>query len=210
MITGAPGAASEAFMLPFQFPFGDIPDGRELSFPAMRVYGPPRNSGWQPPAIIGCPLPGRANEPNFASGAGFVARGWRKPRPQAATSRRWFNRGDLILISGEGAGKSTPGPAAPEAARVAGAIPSPTFTIGRLYEQPSQRMPVSHLDLYRLDGLEMRIRVFWPGIWGRTGRPSSSGPAVRRRIKVKWPRVGRVAIDHIDSESRRIRIDLLA
>ena len=62
--------------------------------------------------------------------------------------------GDLWLVSGEvGAGKSTLVRAALREIGVKGPIPSPTFTIGRLYQSADQLMPVSHLDLYRLDGL---------------------------------------------------------
>ena len=154
-------------------------------------------------------MSGRANEPNFACGAGFVARGQEETEAACRDLAALVQPGDLILISGEvGAGKSTLVRAALRQLGVAGAIPSPTFTIGRLYEQPSQRMPVSHLDLYRLDGLgdedpgllagylgpDRAAFVEWPG--GSAGELSEMAT-----------RVGRVAIDHIDSESRRIRID---
>lgn len=56
--------------------------------------------------------------------------------------------GDVVLISGEiGAGKSVFARSAMRRLGVTGAIPSPTFTIGREYEGD---VPVSHLDLYRL------------------------------------------------------------
>lgn len=57
--------------------------------------------------------------------------------------------GDVIFLSGEiGAGKSHFARAAMRALGVTGAIPSPTFTIGRDYEGD---VPVSHIDLYRLE-----------------------------------------------------------
>ena len=60
--------------------------------------------------------------------------------------------GDVVLISGElGAGKTTLIRGACRALGVEEPVVSPTFTIGRRY---SGRVPVSHLDLYRLDGLE--------------------------------------------------------
>jgi tRNA threonylcarbamoyladenosine biosynthesis protein TsaE len=60
--------------------------------------------------------------------------------------------GDAVVVSGEvGAGKTTLIRGACRALGIAGPITSPTFTIGHRYE--GGRLPVSHLDLYRLEGL---------------------------------------------------------
>jgi tRNA threonylcarbamoyladenosine biosynthesis protein TsaE len=60
--------------------------------------------------------------------------------------------GDVVVISGEmGAGKTTLIRGACRALGVEGPVTSPTFTIGQRY---GGRVPVSHLDLYRLAGLE--------------------------------------------------------
>jgi tRNA threonylcarbamoyladenosine biosynthesis protein TsaE len=60
--------------------------------------------------------------------------------------------GDVVLIDGElGSGKTTLVRGACRALGVEGPVVSPTFTIGRRYRGRS--CPVSHLDLYRLDGL---------------------------------------------------------
>ena len=60
--------------------------------------------------------------------------------------------GDVVLVSGEvGSGKTTLVRGACRALGVTSAIVSPTFTIGRRYD--GGRVPVSHLDLYRLAGL---------------------------------------------------------
>jgi tRNA threonylcarbamoyladenosine biosynthesis protein TsaE len=59
--------------------------------------------------------------------------------------------GDVVVVSGEvGSGKTTLIRGACRALGVEGPVTSPTFTIGRRYRG---RLPVSHLDLYRLPGL---------------------------------------------------------
>jgi tRNA threonylcarbamoyladenosine biosynthesis protein TsaE len=60
--------------------------------------------------------------------------------------------GDVVVVSGGvGAGKTTLIRGACRALGVEGPVTSPTFTIGHRYE--GGRAPVSHLDLYRLEGL---------------------------------------------------------
>ena len=60
--------------------------------------------------------------------------------------------GDVVLVSGElGSGKTTLIRGASRALGVTQPVTSPTFTIGQRYRG---RVPVSHLDLYRLGGLE--------------------------------------------------------
>lgn len=61
--------------------------------------------------------------------------------------------GDVVVVSGDvGAGKTTLIRGACRALGIAGPVTSPTFTIGHRYE--GGRLPISHLDLYRLEGLE--------------------------------------------------------
>jgi tRNA threonylcarbamoyladenosine biosynthesis protein TsaE len=60
--------------------------------------------------------------------------------------------GDVVLVSGElGAGKTTLIRGACRALGVSEPVTSPTYTIGHTYEG---RVPVSHLDLYRLAELD--------------------------------------------------------
>jgi tRNA threonylcarbamoyladenosine biosynthesis protein TsaE len=60
--------------------------------------------------------------------------------------------GDVVVVSGDlGAGKTTLIRGACRALGVEGPVTSPTFTIGQRYQG---RLPVSHLDLYRLGALE--------------------------------------------------------
>src|SRR5438309_4579421 len=61
--------------------------------------------------------------------------------------------GDLVLVRGElGAGKTTLVRGAATALGVTDPVTSPSFSIGHRYRAPD--VTVSHLDLYRLAGLE--------------------------------------------------------
>lgn len=113
--------------------------------------------------------------------------------------------GDVVLLRGEmGAGKTTFVRAAARALGYAGAVTSPTFTIGRRYE--SGRVPIAHVDLHRLQSLddeepdllddyvndEHVAFVEWPEIAGdalvsraRVTLEHAGGDA--RRITVEWP-----------------------
>ncbi len=61
--------------------------------------------------------------------------------------------GDVVLVRGElGAGKTTLVRGAARALGVVDPVTSPTFSIGHRYR--GERLTVSHLDLYRLGGLD--------------------------------------------------------
>jgi tRNA threonylcarbamoyladenosine biosynthesis protein TsaE len=113
--------------------------------------------------------------------------------------------GDVVLLSGElGTGKTTLVRGACRALGVPGPVTSPTFTIGQQYG--GGRMPVSHLDLYRLQSLEgedpalledyLRPEgvafVEWPAAGsGKLDRPAlevrlAHESEARRRIEVGW------------------------
>ena len=70
----------------------------------------------------------------------------------AGTVAEALEPGDVVLVSGDvGTGKTTFVRGACRALRVAGRVTSPSFTIGHRYEGA---IPVSHIDLYRLETLE--------------------------------------------------------
>jgi tRNA threonylcarbamoyladenosine biosynthesis protein TsaE len=111
--------------------------------------------------------------------------------------------GDVVLLSGDlGAGKTTLIRGACRALGITGPVTSPTFTIGQRYS--GGRLPVSHLDLYRLESLEEED----PALLDDYLRPD--GIAF-----VEWPgagegRLGRAALEvrlaHLDEQSRRIEV----
>ena len=113
--------------------------------------------------------------------------------------------GDVVVLSGElGTGKTTLVRGACRALGVTSPVTSPTFTIGQQYG--GGRLPVSHLDLYRLQTLEgedpalledyLRPEgvafVEWPAAGeGRIGRPAlavrlAHAGEERRRVEVDW------------------------
>jgi tRNA threonylcarbamoyladenosine biosynthesis protein TsaE len=60
--------------------------------------------------------------------------------------------GDVIALSGElGAGKTSIARGLLAALGLAGEAPSPSFAIVQPYEPPEVRMPVLHVDLYRIE-----------------------------------------------------------
>jgi tRNA threonylcarbamoyladenosine biosynthesis protein TsaE len=112
--------------------------------------------------------------------------------------------GDVVLLSGElGTGKTTLVRGACRALGVPGPVTSPTFTIGQRYG--GGRLPVSHLDLYRLQTLEGED----PALLEDYLRPE--GVAF-----VEWPAAGSGQLDrpalevrlaHLDEERRRVEIE---
>lgn len=113
--------------------------------------------------------------------------------------------GDVVLLSGDlGSGKTTLIRGACRALGVTEPVTSPTFTIGQRYA--GGRLPVSHLDLYRLESLEGEdpgllddyldpggvAFVEWPAAGsGRLGRPAlavrlAHEDEERRRVEVDW------------------------
>jgi len=111
--------------------------------------------------------------------------------------------GDVVLLSGDlGAGKTTLIRGACRALGVTSPVTSPTFTIGQRYE--GGRVPVSHLDLYRLESLEDED----PALLDDYLRPDAVA-------FVEWPGAGEgwlgrpaleVRLEHVDEGSRRIEV----
>ena len=110
--------------------------------------------------------------------------------------------GAVVLVSGAlGAGKTTFVRGACRALGVTAPVTSPTFTIGQRYPGP---VPVAHLDLFRLEGLE-----------GEDPALLSDYLDADTVAFVEWPEVAgpelaavtvRVAIEHAGGDRRRVRI----
>lgn len=87
--------------------------------------------------------------------------------PDLAAARRFgaalaplLAPGDVIALSGDlGAGKTTLARAMLEALGLEEEAPSPTFTIVQTYDAPPLRLPVWHVDLYRLDHPEDALEL---------------------------------------------------
>jgi tRNA threonylcarbamoyladenosine biosynthesis protein TsaE len=120
----------------------------------------------------------------------------------AAQLAAGLRAGDVVAVSGElGAGKTTFVRGAARALGVTEPVSSPTFTIGHRYAAP---VPVAHLDLYRIAGLD-------PEEWGDL-EPYFDGTIAF----VEWPEHGGdwlpparavVTLGHVDESHRSVRID---
>lgn len=109
--------------------------------------------------------------------------------------------GDVVVVSGEvGAGKTTLIRGACRALGVTTPVTSPTFTIGQRYG--GGRLPVSHLDLYRLESLEGEDPALLDDYLSPEGVAFVEWPAVAE------PRLGRRALEvrlrHTGGDSRAV------
>jgi tRNA threonylcarbamoyladenosine biosynthesis protein TsaE len=112
--------------------------------------------------------------------------------------------GDVVVVSGEvGAGKTTLIRGICRALGVTGPVTSPTLTIGQRYG--GGRLPVSHLDLYRLGSLEPEEPALLEDYLDPAGVAFVEWPAVGE------PRLGRPAlairIEHAGGDARALEIE---
>jgi tRNA threonylcarbamoyladenosine biosynthesis protein TsaE len=125
----------------------------------------------------------------------------------AAELARTLAPGDVVLVSGDlGAGKTTFVRGAARALGVRVPVTSPTFTIARRYEDG--RVPVSHLDLFRLG----------EGLSEEEPELLDDELAPDRVAFVEWPEVAggglpglhvaaRVRLEHLGGDRRRVSIE---
>jgi tRNA threonylcarbamoyladenosine biosynthesis protein TsaE len=116
---------------------------------------------------------------------------------------RSLGPGDVVLVEGElGAGKTTLIRGACRALGVEGPVTSPTFTIGQRY---SGRLPISHLDLYRLAGLEREEPALLDDYLDAASVAFVEWPAVAEP-QLAGHTVVEVRLDHAGGDSRMIEI----
>jgi tRNA threonylcarbamoyladenosine biosynthesis protein TsaE len=124
----------------------------------------------------------------------------------AAELAQLLRSGDIVLVSGDlGAGKTTFVRGACRALGIGGPVTSPSFTIARRYDG---RVPVSHLDLYRLGDLDDEDPALL-----------ADELAADRIAFVEWPEVGapagldperiaaRVRLEHRGGDRRLVRVE---
>ena len=112
--------------------------------------------------------------------------------------------GDVVIVSGElGAGKTTLIRGACRALGVEGPVTSPTFTIGQRYRG---RLPVSHLDLYRLGGLEDEDPALLDDYLDAGSVAFLEWPALAEP-RLAGRHVMAVRLDHAGGNRRRIEVD---
>jgi tRNA threonylcarbamoyladenosine biosynthesis protein TsaE len=110
---------------------------------------------------------------------------------------------EVVVVAGEvGAGKTTLIRGACRALGVEGPVTSPTFTIGQRYEG---RVPISHLDLYRLEDLEREDPALLDdyvdaGSIAFVEWPALALPRLAGRVALE------VRIEHAGGERRQIEI----
>jgi len=112
--------------------------------------------------------------------------------------------GDVVVISGEvGTGKTTMIRGACRALGVEGPVTSPTFTVGQRYE--GGRLPVAHLDLYRLEDLEAEDPALLEDYLGPDGVAFIEWPALAEP-RLADRRVIEVRLAHIGGDRRQIEL----
>jgi tRNA threonylcarbamoyladenosine biosynthesis protein TsaE len=131
----------------------------------------------------------------------------RETEALGAAVARSLGPGDVVLIAGElGSGKTTFVRGACSALGVETRVTSPTFTIGQRY---LGRLPVGHLDLYRLGSLGDEV----PGLLDEYLDPSGvafiewPGDDVAELAGAEGLQVrARVTLEHLGGDRRRVTI----
>jgi tRNA threonylcarbamoyladenosine biosynthesis protein TsaE len=117
---------------------------------------------------------------------------------------RTLRDGDVVLVRGElGAGKTTLVRGAARALGVTDPVTSPTFSIGHRY--PGAGVTVSHLDLYRLAGLEQEEPELLADYLG-PGRIAFVEWPQEQAVELAGARL-RVTLSHRGGDRRRVEVE---
>lgn len=112
--------------------------------------------------------------------------------------------GDVVLVAGDlGAGKTTFVRGAARALGVSDPVTSPTFTLAQRY---AGAVPVAHLDLYRLEGLDEEDRAsveaeLAPDVIAFVEWPAVGAPVWEGRVTAL------VTLEHAGDDRRRVRVE---
>jgi tRNA threonylcarbamoyladenosine biosynthesis protein TsaE len=114
--------------------------------------------------------------------------------------------GDVVLLEGEmGAGKTTFVRGAARALGFDGPVTSPTFTIGRRYD--GGRVPIAHLDLHRLSGLDDEDPALLDDYLTPDAIAFVEWPAIAEgEIGLGGRVAARVTLEHAGGDARRITV----
>ncbi|HEV3002678.1 MAG TPA: tRNA (adenosine(37)-N6)-threonylcarbamoyltransferase complex ATPase subunit type 1 TsaE [Solirubrobacteraceae bacterium] len=120
-----------------------------------------------------------------------------------AEAARSLRAGDVVVLHGEvGAGKTTFVRGAARALGVDRPVTSPTFTIGRRYEEA--RPPVAHVDLHRVASLdeeepELLADYLNADHVAFVEWPEAAGGELRPRLRVR--------LEHAGGDRRRVELE---
>lgn len=114
--------------------------------------------------------------------------------------------GTILLLKGDlGAGKTTLVQGIGEGLGITDAIVSPTFTL--INEYPEGRIPLYHLDLYRLEPAEVRslyLEQYWEGREFLLGIVAIEWP---ERLPSKPDRYLEINLNHTEDQGRQITLE---
>jgi tRNA threonylcarbamoyladenosine biosynthesis protein TsaE len=114
-----------------------------------------------------------------------------------------LQRGDVLALSGDlGAGKTVLVKGIARGLGIPGDVTSPTFTL--VHEYAGGRLPVFHIDLYRLDNVEQALAI---GIEDYLDGPGVTAIEWAEKIEPLLPaRATRIRITSLGERTRRIEV----
>jgi tRNA threonylcarbamoyladenosine biosynthesis protein TsaE len=114
-----------------------------------------------------------------------------------------LQRGDVLALSGElGAGKTALVKGIARGLGITQAVTSPTFTL--VHEYAHGRLPLFHVDLYRLDNVEQALAI---GIEDYVNGPGVTAIEWAEKIERLLPaHTARIRMESVSENTRRIEV----